>query len=48
MSQKYKDCASQSTIKHIAHLFNFDSKLSLKFQHYNARLIALKDKIEDQ
>ena len=35
MSQKYKACASQSTIKHIAHLFNFDSKLSVKFQYYS-------------
>jgi len=42
-----KICASQSTIKHIPHLFNLDSKLSVKFQYYNARLIANKDKIEN-
>ena len=47
MAQKYKDCASQSTIKHIAHIYNLD-KLSVKFQYYNARLIANKDKIEDE
>ena len=45
---KYKDCVSQSTFKHIAHLFNLDSKLSVKFQYYNARLIANKDKTEDE
>ena len=34
--------------RHIAHFFNLDSKLSVKFQNYNARLIANKDKIEDE
>ena len=48
MAQKYKDCASQSTIKHIAHFFNVDSKLSVKFQYYNARSIANQNKIEDE
>ena len=48
MAQKYKDCASQSTIKHIAHFFNLDSKVSVKYQYYNARLIANQNKIEDE
>ena len=47
MAQKYKDCTSQSAIKHIAHIYNLD-KLSVKFQYYNARLIANKNKIEDE
>ena len=48
MAQKYKDCASQCTIKHIAHFYNWDSKLSVKFQFYNARSIANQNKIEDE
>ena len=47
MIQQNKDCASQSTIKHIAHIYTLN-KLSVKFQYYNARLIANKDKIEDE
>ena len=47
MTQKYKDCASQSTIKHIAHMHDL-YKLSVKLQHYHARLITNKDKIEDE
>ena len=46
-TKKYDDCASQSTIKHIAHFFNLDSKLSVKFQYYNARSIANQNKVED-
>ena len=48
MSQKYKECASQSIIKYIAHLFDLDSKLSVKFRYYNTRLVSNKYKIEDE
>ena len=48
MSQKCKDCASQSTIKHIANFFNLDSKISVEFQYYNARSIANQNKNEDE
>ena len=44
---KNKDCHPQSTVKHIAQIYNVDSKLS-KFQYYNERSIANKGRIEDE
>ena len=46
--QKHRDCASQCTIKHVAHNNNLTNKLSVKFQYFNSRYFSNRNKIEDE